>query len=136
MESGRGSCRVNSENSFTENDAIPVTFYRPNYHVKTPAMRSPEHVQLSMAVAITLGLTEGRMHRTACTHCLNLLVIYPEGCRANCAYCGLARHWEEMRDLPIAISSAPTGWRCTTSRWSRASKTAMTENNSSVFVFP
>jgi biotin synthase len=38
------------------------------------------------------------MHRTSCTHCLNLLVTYPEGCRANCAYCGLARHREEARD--------------------------------------
>jgi biotin synthase-related radical SAM superfamily protein len=61
-------------------------------------MRSPEYVQLSTAAAITLGLVPGRMHRTECTHCLNLLVTYPEGCRANCAYCGLARHREESRD--------------------------------------
>ena len=80
-------------------DAVtPVTFYRPDYHVKTPQMRSPEYVQLSTAAAITLGLIPGTMHRTACTHCLNLLVTYPEGCRANCAYCGLARHREEARD--------------------------------------
>ena len=45
-----------------------------------------------------LGLIEGRMHRTTCTHCLSLLATYPEGCRANCAYCGLARHREEARD--------------------------------------
>ncbi len=57
--------------------------------------RSPEYVQLSTAAAITLGLLPGRMHRVDCTHCLNLLVTYPEGCRANCAYCGLARHREE-----------------------------------------
>jgi biotin synthase-related radical SAM superfamily protein len=76
----------------------PITFYRPNYHIKTPAMRSPEYVQMSTAAAITLGLIAGQMHRTACTHCLNLLVTYPEGCRANCAYCGLARHREETRD--------------------------------------
>ena len=82
----------------TDSESIPVTFYRPNYHIKTPAMRSPEYVQLSTAAAITLGLIDGRMHRTACTHCLNLLVTYPEGCRANCAYCGLARHREETRD--------------------------------------
>jgi biotin synthase len=61
-------------------------------------MRSPEHVQMSTAAAITLGLVPGRMHRVECTHCLNLLVTYPEGCRANCAYCGLARHREEARD--------------------------------------
>ena len=76
----------------------PINFYRPDYHVKTPAMRSPEYVQMSTAAAITLGLIPGQMYRTACTHCLNLLVTYPEGCRANCAYCGLARHREEARD--------------------------------------
>jgi biotin synthase len=78
--------------------AQPVRFYRPNPHVRTPQMRSPEYVQMSTAAAITLGLVPGQMHRTACTHCLNLLVTYPEGCRANCAYCGLARHREEARD--------------------------------------
>jgi len=76
----------------------PVTFYRPDYRVKTPEMRSPDYVQMSTAAAITLGLVPGKMHRTSCTHCLNLLVTYPEGCRANCAYCGLARHREEARD--------------------------------------
>ena len=76
----------------------PINFYRPDYHVKTPAMRSPEYVQMSTAAAITLGLIPGQMYRTACTHCLNLLVTYAEGCRANCAYCGLARHREESRD--------------------------------------
>ncbi len=77
---------------------IPVNFYRPDYHIKTPDMRSPDYVQMSTAAAITLGLVPGSMHRTACTHCLNLLVTYPEGCRANCSYCGLARHREETRD--------------------------------------
>ncbi|MBI2313329.1 MAG: radical SAM protein [Betaproteobacteria bacterium] len=80
------------------NDPQPIRFYRPDYHVRTPEMRSPEYVQMSTAAAITLGLVPGRMHRTSCTHCLNLLVTYPEGCRANCAYCGLARHREEARD--------------------------------------
>lgn len=63
-----------------------------------PWLRSPGAVQLSTAAAITLGLLPGRMFRTDCTHCLNLLLTYPEGCRANCAYCGLARHREEARD--------------------------------------
>ncbi len=76
----------------------PLHFYRPDADRPTPEMRSPEYVQLSTAAAITLGLVPGRMHRTDCTHCLNLLVTYPEGCRANCAYCGLARHREENRD--------------------------------------
>ncbi len=77
---------------------MPVNFYRPDYHIKTPEMRSPNYVQMSTAAAISLGLVPGNMHRTACTHCLNLLVTYPEGCRANCSYCGLARHREESRD--------------------------------------
>ena len=84
--------------SAVQDTSQPVRFYRPNYHVKTPAMRSPEYVQMSTAAAITLGLVPGQMHRTGCTHCLNLLVTYPEGCRANCAYSGLARHREEARD--------------------------------------
>lgn len=37
------------------------------------------------------------MHRCACTRCLNLLLTYPEGCRANRAYRGLARHRERER---------------------------------------
>ncbi|MDH5545661.1 MAG: radical SAM protein [Gammaproteobacteria bacterium] len=81
-----------------ENVTAPLNFYKPDYFVKTPNMRSPEYVQMSTAAAITLGLVPGNMHRTSCTHCLNLLVTYPEGCRANCSYCGLARHREESRD--------------------------------------
>lgn len=80
------------------NSLQPINFYRPDYRIKTPEMRSPDYVQMSTAAAITLGLVPGQMYRTDCTHCLNLLVTYPEGCRANCAYCGLARHREEARD--------------------------------------
>ena len=76
----------------------PAGLYRPDYRIMTPHMRSPDYVQLSTAAAITLGLVEGRMHRCACTRCLNLLLTYPEGCRANCAYCGLARHREAERN--------------------------------------
>ncbi len=72
--------------------------YLPNNNILTPAMRSPDYVQMSTAAAITLGVMAGVMHRTCCTRCLNLLLTYPEGCRANCAYCGLARHREAQRD--------------------------------------
>ncbi|MDE3177011.1 MAG: radical SAM protein [Pseudomonadota bacterium] len=72
--------------------------YLPNNNFQTPHMRSPDYVQLSTAAAITLGLMPGKMHRCGCTRCLNLLLTYPEGCRANCAYCGLARHREAERD--------------------------------------
>jgi lipoyl synthase len=81
------------------NNVAPQGVYRPNYNILTPHMRSPEYVQMSTAAAITLGIMNGRMHRCACTRCLNLLLSYPEGCRANCAYCGLARHREAERDF-------------------------------------
>lgn len=76
----------------------PEGLYRPDYRVMTPNMRSPEYVQMSTAAAITLGLVKGDMYRCSCTRCLNLLLTYPEGCRANCAYCGLARHREAERN--------------------------------------
>jgi biotin synthase-related radical SAM superfamily protein len=76
----------------------PAGLYRPDYRVMTPHMRSPEYVQMSTAAAITLGFVEGQMHGCSCTRCLNLLLTYPEGCRANCAYCGLARHRESERN--------------------------------------
>lgn len=81
------------------NDVTPEGLYRPNYNILTPNMRSPEYVQMSTAAAITLGITNGKMYRCECTRCLNLLLTYPEGCRANCAYCGLARHREADRDF-------------------------------------
>ena len=80
------------------NNVVPTGVYKPNYNILTPHMRSPEYVQMSTAAAITLGLMNGKMHRCTCTRCLNLLLSYPEGCRANCAYCGLARHREAERD--------------------------------------
>jgi lipoyl synthase len=80
------------------NNVAPHGVYMPDYNVLTPFMRSPEYVQMSTAAAITLGVVQGRMYRCECTRCLNLLLTYPEGCRANCAYCGLARHREAERD--------------------------------------
>jgi lipoyl synthase len=76
----------------------PEGVYLPNNNRLAPHMRSPEYVQMSTAAAITLGLMTGKMHGCSCTRCLNLLLSYPEGCRANCAYCGLARHREADRD--------------------------------------
>jgi len=94
---------------------LPVEIYRPDYRVRTPDMQSPEYVQISTAAAITLGLIPGRMHRDACTHCLNILLAYPEGCRANCSYCGLARHREEARDYAdrnfIRVDWPTVSWR-------------------------
>ncbi len=81
-----------------ESAVPPQGVYLPNNNRLTPEMRSPEYVQMSTAAAITLGVMPGKMHRCGCTRCLNLLLTYPEGCRANCAYCGLARHREADRD--------------------------------------
>jgi len=53
--------------------------------------QSPQCAKISMATAISLGLARGRMYRGAVNRCVNLLVHYPEGCSANCAYCGLAK---------------------------------------------
>jgi biotin synthase len=52
---------------------------------------SPDYVRISMAAAIELGLKPGRMYRGVRCGCINLLQNYPEGCYANCTYCGLAR---------------------------------------------
>ena len=79
-------------------DVPPQGVYLPNDNYMAPHMKSPEYVQMSTAAAITLGIMGGRMHRCECTRCLNLLLTYPEGCRANCAYCGLAQHREADRD--------------------------------------
>ena len=51
---------------------------------------SPEWVRISMAAAIELGLKPGRIGGCGCG-CINLLQNYPQGCAANCSYCGLAR---------------------------------------------
>ena len=53
--------------------------------------QSPDYAKMSHATAISLGLMRGRMYRGAVNRCVNLLVHYPEGCAANCAYCGLAK---------------------------------------------
>lgn len=54
-------------------------------------MASPETVRLSTAAAITLGLRPGKFFRNARLGCINLLMEYDNGCKANCLYCGQAR---------------------------------------------
>jgi lipoyl synthase len=65
---------------------------RPPVHSTDP--NSPDHLQMSLAAAMTLGLKEGLFFRNARLYCLNLLLTYPEGCRANCSYCGLQKSRE------------------------------------------
>ncbi len=53
-------------------------------------MASPETVRLSTAAAVTLGFQRGKFYRNAKLGCINLLMEYDQGCRANCLYCGQA----------------------------------------------
>jgi biotin synthase len=53
-------------------------------------MASPETVRLSTAAAMTLGFQRGKFYRNAKLGCINLLMEYDNGCRANCLYCGQA----------------------------------------------
>lgn len=59
--------------------------------MSSEAMESPRYLRLSLAAAMTLGMKSGRFFRDAKLQCINLLMTYPEGCSANCAYCGLQR---------------------------------------------
>ena len=72
---------------------------------------SPDYVRISMAAAIELGLKPGRINRCNC-NCINLLQNYPEGCYANCSYCGLARERpgtpEENTFIRVAWPLYPT----------------------------
>jgi len=65
-----------------------------NIQKSTEQPSSPEYLQMSLAAAMTLGLKEGLFYRNARLYCLNLLLTYPEGCHANCAYCGLQKSRE------------------------------------------
>jgi biotin synthase len=51
---------------------------------------SPEYVRISLAAAMTLGFSPGWFYRNARLRCVNLLLTYEDGCKANCAFCGLA----------------------------------------------
>ena len=77
----------------------PEGVYRPDYNILTPICVRRNTCKCRRRRQSRWGLQPaGRMYRCSCTRCLNLLLTYPEGCRANCAYCGLARHREAERD--------------------------------------
>jgi len=59
-----------------------------------------------MAAAIELGLKPGQILGCRC-NCINLLQNYPEGCYANCTYCGLAR---ERPGVPEDNSFIRVAW--------------------------
>lgn len=68
---------------------------------------SPEHVRISVAAAMAIGLRPGRFYRDATCGCVNLLLNYAEGCYANCTYCGLAR---ERPGLAQGNTFIRVGW--------------------------
>ncbi len=51
----------------------------------------PQNLRISLAAAMELGLKQGFFYRDARLHCINLLLTYDDGCKANCAFCGLSR---------------------------------------------
>jgi len=53
-------------------------------------LQSPGFLRMSLAAAMTLGFKNGLFYRNAKLYCINLLLTYPEGCAARCAYCGLS----------------------------------------------
>ena len=57
---------------------------------KERVMESPGDLRMSLAAAMTLGFMRGLFYRDARLYCVNLLLTYPEGCLARCAYCGLS----------------------------------------------
>jgi len=56
---------------------------------------------------MTLGLKKGRFWRGAKLTCINLLLVYDEGCQANCGYCGLA-HTRKTEDPSFIRVDWPT----------------------------
>lgn len=52
--------------------------------------QSPDYLRMSLAAAMTLGFAPGLFYRDARLYCINLLLTYPSGCAAKCAYCGLS----------------------------------------------
>lgn len=63
-----------------------------------PTHDSPHYMQTSLAGAITLGFRPGLFYRDARLKGLNLLTTYAAGCMARCAYCGMSRNRERVRE--------------------------------------
>jgi biotin synthase len=59
-----------------------------------------------MSAAIQIGLKSCQIYRANCD-CINLIQNYPEGCFANCSYCGMAR---ERPGLPEDNTFIRVAW--------------------------
>ena len=77
-----------------------------------PGQNSPEFVRLSYASALALRLRSGQFHRSFAFGGINLLLNYGDGCRSDCAYCGLARsrpgQYEEKSFIRVEWPLLPT----------------------------
>jgi lipoyl synthase len=69
---------------------------------------SPDFVRLSLAAAMTLGFVPGWFYRNARLGCINLLLTYAGGCKANCAFCGLAG---EKHSAPAGTNFIRVPWK-------------------------
>jgi lipoyl synthase len=72
------------------------------------AEESPHYVRVSLAAAMTLGFTPGWFFRNARLGCINLLMTYAGGCKANCAFCGLAA---EKKAMPFKGKFIRVPWK-------------------------
>jgi len=75
----------------------------PDYVDGGADISSPGFVTTRTAAAISLDLFPGSFHRGTKLRAINLLLTYPEGCSAHCAYCGLQREREFSRDSFIRV---------------------------------
>jgi len=61
---------------------------------------------------MTLGFAKGWFYRNARLGCINLLLSYHDGCKANCSFCGLAAEKEWVRSggsfIRVPWKSYPT----------------------------
>lgn len=75
----------------TDVDTLGSSVRLLNRSSRLESQISPEWVRVSAASAIALQFRSGRFSREFAFGGINLLLNYEDGCRSDCAYCGLAR---------------------------------------------
>ena len=66
---------------------------------------------MSLASALALRMRSGRFYRNVHNGCINLLLTYPDTCRASCDYCGLARERAAASAVPAKTEMLPLSVR-------------------------
>jgi len=69
----------------------------------TQRISSPDWVRLSFGADMVLGFSPGVFLGGALNTTINLLQYYPDGCKANCSYCGQAREVSQGPDCKTLI---------------------------------